>query len=132
MAGAMAWAVWGPERCDGLPAALGEALAQVLGHAMMPWRPAGGALGWALGEMRRGLGFGRLGGVLAPCGLVESHPVLGYPHLFVDAAWDQLRGVPGFRVGIFSPRLGTRVEWLGERFSLGNRQQPLNQQAAEL
>ena len=132
MAGAMAWAIWGLERCDGLPAVVGEALAQVLGHATMPWRPAGRALGWALGEMRRGLGFGRLGGGLAPCGLVESHPVLEYPQLFVDAAWDQLQGVPGFRVGIFSPSLGTRVEWLGERFSLGTRRRPLNQKAAEL
>ena len=73
----MAWVVWGREHCDGLPAGVGEALAQNLGHVMFPWRLAGGALGWSLGQVREGLGFGRLGGVLAPCGLPYDHPVLG-------------------------------------------------------
>ena len=55
-----------------------------------------------------------------------------YPHLFVDAAWDSLRGEEGYRVGLFSPRLGTRVEWLGTTFSLGARKRRVNRQMAEL
>ena len=82
--------------------------------------------------MRPGLGFGRLGGVLAPCGMGYDQPVLVYPNLFVDAAWDSLRGEEGYRVGFFSPRLGTRVEWLGTQFSLGSRARRVNQQMAEL
>ena len=73
---------------------------------MLPWRPAGGTLGWTLGGVRTGFGFGRLGGVLAPCGMGYNHPVMAYPHVFVDAAWDSLRGEEGCRVGLFSPRLG--------------------------
>ena len=37
-------------------------LAQLLGHVMLPWRPAGGTLGWIFGGVRTGLEFGRLGG----------------------------------------------------------------------
>ena len=62
VAGALAWVVWGRESCDGLPAGVGEALAQALGHVMLPRRPAGGAVGWTLGGLRPSLGFGRLGG----------------------------------------------------------------------
>ena len=131
-AGPLAWVVWGSERCDRLTASVGEALAQLIGHVMLPWRPAGGTLGWTLGGVRRGLGFGRLGGVLAPCGMGYDHPVLVYPNLFVDAAWDSLRGEEGYRVGLFSPRLGNRVEWLGTQFSLGSRKRRVNQQMAEL
>ena len=131
-AGSLAWVVWGSERCDGLPAGVGEALAQLIGHVMLPWRPAGGTLGWTLGGVRPGLGLGRLGGVLAPCGMGYDHPVLVYPNLFVDAAWDSLRGEEGYRVGLFCPRLGTRVEWLGTHFSLGSRTRRVNQQMAEL
>ena len=47
--GALAWVVWGTERYVGLPAGVGEALSLVLGHVMLPWRPAGGALEWSLG-----------------------------------------------------------------------------------
>ena len=57
---------------------------------------------------------------------------MDYPRLFVDAAWDSLRGEEGYRVGLFSPRLGTRVEWLGATASLGARSRHLNQQIAEL
>ena len=131
-AGSLAWVVWGSERCDGLPAGVGEALAQLIGHVMLPWRPAGGTLGWALGGVRPGLGFGRLGGVLALCGMGGDHPSLAYPYLFVDAAWDSLRGVEGYRVGLFSPKLGTRVEWLGTQFSSGSRARRVNQQMSEL
>ena len=48
-AGSLAWVVWGRERCDGLRAGVGEALAQLLGHVMLPWRPAGGTLGCTVG-----------------------------------------------------------------------------------
>ena len=61
-----------------------------------------------------------------------DHRALAYPHLFVDAAWDFLRGVDGYRVGLFSPKLGTRVEWLGTPFSLGSRARRVNQQMSEL
>ena len=131
-AGSLAWVVWGSKRCDGLPAGVGEALAQLIGHVMLPWRPAGGTLGWTLGEVRPGLGFGRLGGVLAPCGMGYDHPALAYPYLFVDAAWDSLRWEEGYRMGLFSPKLGTRVEWLGTQFSLGSRARRVNQQMSEL
>ena len=125
--------VWGRERCDGQPAGVSEALAQVLSHVMLPGRPAGGGLGWSYGGVRSGLGFGRLGGVLAPCRMGYDHPVLGYPPPpFVDAAWDSLNGEDGCRVGLFSPCLGTCVEWLGRDVSLRNRSSRLNQQIAEL
>ena len=79
------------------------------------------------------MGFGRLGGgVLAPCGMGYDHPVLVYPNLFVDRAWDSLRGDEGYRVGLFSPRLGTRVEWLETTISLGSRARRVNQHTAEL
>ena len=131
VAGALAWVVCNRESCDGLPAGVGEALAQAVGHVMLPWRPAGGTLGWTLGGVRPGLGLGRLGGVLVPCGMGYDHPVLDYPQLFVDAAWDSLRGDEGYKVGIFSPRLGTRVEWLGTAVSLGTHSRQLNQVIAE-
>ena len=67
------------------------------------------------------LGFGRLGGLLAPCGMHTDHLVMCCPHLFVDAAWDSLKGEGGYRVGVFSPCLGMRVEWLGMNLSLGRR-----------
>ena len=130
--GSLAWVVWGSERCDGLPAGVSEALAQLIGHVMLPWRPAGGTLGWTLGGVRTGLGFGKLGGVLAQCGIGYDHPVLVHPSLFVDAAWDSLRGEEGYRLGLFSPKLGTRVDWLGTKFSLGSRARTMNQQMAEL
>ena len=82
--------------------------------------------------MRTGLGFGRLGGLLAPCGMGYEHFVLVYPNLFVDAAWDSLRGEEAYRVGLFSPRLGTRVEWLVTTFSLGSCALRVNQQMAKL
>ena len=85
VAGALAWVVWGRERDDRLPAAVSEALAQVLGHVMLPWRPTSGALGWLLGGAHSGLGFGRLGGVLAPC--VLGCLLLGYHPLCVDYLW---------------------------------------------
>ena len=125
-AGSLAWVVWGSERCDGLPAGVGEALAQLIGHVILPWRAAGGTLGWTPGGVRLRQGFGRLGGVLAPFGMGYDHPVLVYPNLFVDAAWDSLRGEEGYRVGLFSPRLGTRVEWLGTQFSLSSRTRRVN------
>ena len=84
------------------------------------------------GGVRTGLGFGRLGGVLAPCGMGYNHPAMAYPQLFVDAVWDSLRGEEVYRVGLFSPKLGTRAEWLGTTFSLGAHKQLVNQQIAEL
>ena len=130
--GSLAWVVWGRERCDRLPAGVGEAVAQLLGHVMLLWRPAGGTLSWTLGGLRPGLGVSKFGGVLAPCGIRYDHPVLVYPNLFVDAAWDSLREEQGYRVGLLSPRLGTRVEWLGTIFSLGSRARRVNQPIAEL
>ena len=55
-----------------------------------------------------------------------------YSQFFVDAAWDSLRGEEGYRVGLFSPRVGTQVEWLGTAFSLGFRARKVHQQIAEL
>ena len=48
-AGSLTWVVWGRERSDRLPAGVGEALAQLLGHVMLPRRPAGGTLVGHLG-----------------------------------------------------------------------------------
>ena len=127
--GPLAWVVWGRERCDGLPVGVSEAPAQVVGHVMLPWRPAGGTLRWTLGgggEDRFGVRKAGWGGVLAPCGMGYDHPVMAYPQLSVDAGWDSLRGEEGYRVGLFSPRLGTRVEWLGTAFSFGARQRRVN------
>ena len=70
--------------------------------------------------------------MLAPCGMGYNDPVIVYPQLFVDAAWDSVRGEEGYRVGFFSPRLGTCVEWLGTTISLGSRARWVNQQMAEL
>ena len=49
VAGALAWVVLGRESCYGLLAWVGEALAQALGHVMLPWRPAGGDTGLDFG-----------------------------------------------------------------------------------
>ena len=48
-AGSLASVVWGRERCHGLLAGVGEALAQMIGHSIVPCRPAGSTLGWTLG-----------------------------------------------------------------------------------
>ena len=57
---------------------------------------------------------------------------MDYPHLFMDAAWDSLRGEEGYRVGLFSPHLGTSVEWWVTAVSLGTRSRQLNQHIAKL
>ena len=109
VAGSLAWMVWGRERCDGLPAGLGVALAQLLGHVMWPWRPAGGSLGWTMAGGGRGPVWSSKGwgGVLAPCGMGYNDPAMVYPQLFVDTACDSLRREEDYKVHLFSPRLGT-------------------------
>ena len=121
--GALAWVVWGGERFEGLPARVGRPWPRSRGPSCCL---RGGTLGWTLGGLRPGLGFGKLGGALRPCGMGYDHPVMGYPHLFVNAAWNSLRGEEGYRVGLFSPRLGTRVEWLGADVSSGDHSRHLN------
>ena len=67
-----------------------------------------------------------------PVGYLTTIPCWDSPPLFMDAAWDSLHGEDGYRVGLFSPHMGTHVEWLGQDISLGNRSRRLNQQIVEL
>ena len=63
------------------------------------------------GEDRFGVREAGGGGMLAPCGMGYDRPVLAYPQLFVDVAWDSLRGEEGYKVGL--SRLGKAREWNG-------------------
>ena len=120
--GPLAWEVWGREPCDGLPAGVSEALAQVLGHVRLPWPPTGGTLGWTLGGggggLRTGLGFERLGGgVLVPCGTGCDHPVMVYHQLLTPRPI--LCGDEGLNGGPFLAQAGHASRMFRDNIFLG-------------
>ena len=60
-----------------------KSLAQVLGHALLLWRPVYVTLGWELLEDRRVVGFDSLRAVVAPYAVYEGQPVIHAPCIFV-------------------------------------------------